>query len=48
MSKAPSYPEQPIETAVTHYNGWVTFTRFATYGIVATVILLAVMAATLV
>ncbi len=48
MSTPPSYPETPIETARTHYAGWAAFTKFSAWGIVATVILLAVMAATLV
>lgn len=44
----PSFPETAIETATTHYEGWTTFTRYATWGVIAIVALLAVMAATLV
>lgn len=48
MSTPPSYPEEAIETATPQYEGWTTFTKLATWGIVATAILLAVLAATLV
>lgn len=48
MSHTPSFPETDIHTAETHYKGWVAFTKLATYGIVAIVAILALMAATLV
>ncbi len=48
MSTPPSYPEDAIETATTHYAGWAAFTKLSAWGIVAIVVLLAVMAATLV
>lgn len=48
MSNTPSYPETAIETAGPYYQGWLTFTKFATFGICAIVALLVIMAATLV
>lgn len=47
-SHTPSHPEADITSAATHYAGWSSFTRLATWGITAIVVLLAVMAATLV
>lgn len=40
--------QSPIESAGPYYEGWVQFTRWSKYGIIAIVALLAVMAATLV
>lgn len=45
MSATPNgYPETGIETATPYYQGWVSFTRFATYGIISLVVLLSLMA----
>ncbi len=40
--------QSSIESAAPYYQGWVNFTRWATYGVIGIVALLAVMALTLV
>ncbi len=44
----PSHPEADITSAETHYAGWASFTKLATWSIISIVVLLALMAATLV
>jgi hypothetical protein len=48
QNHTPQQPEQGIETTGAYYQGWVTFTQWTTRSIIALVILLALMAATLV